>query len=305
MISKDELKRLRELPIEGVAGRLGLKVERHLCLCPFHADKHPSLHFNVRRNSCRCYVCMDGDSLGPIDLVMRVQGVSFRKACEWLADEHNVILRSEVAQPSWQRDEREGQGFDPGRYERFFERPWLSPEARRFLYDERRLDARVVSWCRLTSWTDRQGVPWLQTPYYDREGRLIGVQNRRLDPQSQAPRFRFVAGCRPSIYGLQILPRLKAHDELWLAEGCSDCWSLLSMGRKALAIPSATLLLPKDKEMLVSLADTLSLTFHMSPDNDEPGRRLAAQLGAVLPNLEIHELPPGVKDVSEAYQLTL
>ena len=74
--------------------------------------------------------------------------------------------------------------FDASRYERFFERPWLNDEAKKFLFDERRLDPRVVRWCRLTSWRDRQGVPWLQTPYYDREGRLVGVQNRNLTPLS-------------------------------------------------------------------------------------------------------------------------
>ena len=72
--------------------------------------------------------------------------------------------------------------FDASRYERFFERPWLNDEARRFLFEERRLDPRVVRWCRLTSWTDRHGTPWLQIPYYDREGKLIGVQNRNLTP---------------------------------------------------------------------------------------------------------------------------
>jgi len=44
----------------------------------------------------------------------------------------------------------------------------LNEEARRFLFEERRLDARVVRWCRLTSWKDRQGVPWLQIPYYQK-----------------------------------------------------------------------------------------------------------------------------------------
>ena len=36
-----EIQRLRDLPIEGVAERLGLRVTRHKCLCPFH-DDHPS-----------------------------------------------------------------------------------------------------------------------------------------------------------------------------------------------------------------------------------------------------------------------
>ena len=40
MMEKYELQKLRDLPIEGVAERLGLRVVRHKALCPFHDDHH-------------------------------------------------------------------------------------------------------------------------------------------------------------------------------------------------------------------------------------------------------------------------
>ena len=40
-----------------------------------------------------------------------------------------------------------------------------------------------------------------------------------------------------------------------------------------------------------SLSSTLSLTFHMFPDRDEPGERLFLQLKEVLPSLVHHQLP--------------
>jgi hypothetical protein len=152
-----EIQKLRDLPIEGVAQRLGLSVARHKALCPFHDDHHASLSFSVRRNSFRCFVC--GASGGTIDLVMRHLNLGFREACKWLADENNIIIDN----GKWIMDNYgEAKPFDASRYERYFERPWLNEAARRFLYEERRLDPRVVRWCRLTSWTDRQGVSWLQ-----------------------------------------------------------------------------------------------------------------------------------------------
>ena len=306
-MDKFELQKLRDLPIEGVAERLGLRVVRHKTLCPFHDDHHASLSFSVRRNTFRCFVC--GAHGGPIDLVMRYLNKNFIEATKWLADEHNVILTEYKPQISNLKPQIE---FDASRYERFFERPWLNDEARRFLFEERRLDERVVRWCRLTSWRDKQGVPWLQTPYYNREGKLVGVQNRNLSlPQSGEvgggfPRFRFPSGSQCHLYGLPILSLLKPGDALYITEGCSDCWAMLSAGHKAIAIPSATLLSEKDIELLKSLDSSPSRGrpgggFHMYPDRDEPGERLFLQLKEVLPNLERHQLPPGCKDYSEYY----
>ncbi len=290
------LQALRDLPIEGVAERLGLEIRQHKALCPFHNDHHPSLSFNVRRNTYRCFVC-DAHG-GTIDLVMRATGKDFREACLWLSD------GSQWAAVGSQQPAANEKVFDASRYERFFERPWLSAAARRFLFDERRLDPRVVRWCRLTSWRDRQGVNWLQIPYYDRDGHLTGIQNRNLQKGAQ-PRFRFPQGSECGIYNLPILNRLHEGEELWITEGASDCWAALSAGHKAIAIPSATLLKPKDVKMLEALNRELETPFHMYPDRDAPGERLFLQLKELLPNLQHHQLPMGCKDFSDFYLQTV
>ena len=301
-MDKYELQRLRDLPIEGVAERLGLRLTQgHKCLCPFHDDHKASLSFDRRRNLCRCFACMDR-AMGNIDLVMLRLGLSFTEACRWLADGSPHIMPP-IDPKQAGRKEDAPRPFDAGRYEPYFLRPWLSQEARTFLFDRRRLDPRVVAWCRLTSWRDRKGTPWLQIPYYDAQGRLTGVQNRNLDPGGGGqPRFRFPQGSRCGIYNLPILPRLGKGDELWLTEGCSDCWAMLSSGRKAIAIPSATLLSPGDRQLLLALAGSpLGLSFHMYPDRDAPGERLFMQLARMLPRLVHHHLPPDCKDFSEYY----
>ena len=323
-----ELQRLRDLPIEGVAKRLGLQVTRHKCLCPFHEDHHPSMSFSIRRNTYRCFVC--GEHGGTIDLVMKHLRKDFREACEWL-DPLLTSPRGGKYPDMTSQGERGsyfgelsssplgrsgGGSFDASRYERFFERPWLNDEARRFLFDERKLDPRVVHWCRLTSWKDRQGTPWLQIPYYDMEGKLIGVQNRRLTPSKSpqgetcgiasspplwggregvAPRFKFPAGSRCGIYNLPVLKMMKPGEELWITEGCSDCWAMLSSGHKAIAIPSATLLKEKDIEPL------RNLNLHMFPDQDKPGEKLFLELRERLPQLVHHQLPSGFKDFGAWY----
>ena len=368
-MNKEQLQRLRSLPVEAVAERLGLRVVRHKSLCPFHDDHHASLSYSPSRNTFRCFVC-DARG-GTIDLVMRHLNMSFPDACRWLANGTNIIL--DTYRPRTPTADRPARPFDAARYARLFEHPWLSDEARTFLFTERRLNPRVVSWCRLTSWTDRQGTHWLQTPYFDASGQLIGLQNRNLDyckhkkdegeetgadnkqeqgvegkqgqgsdgkqgqavdgkqgqavegkqeqgsedKQGQAvegdgkqgrgsegreaPRFRFPYGSRCTVYNLPVTAMLRPGEPLFITEGCSDCWAMLSAGHKAIAIPSATLLSQADKALLRDLAQRLGTSLHMFPDRDAPGERLFMQLREVLPGLQHHQLPVDCKDFAEYY----
>ena len=301
MLSKFDIQKLQDLPIESVADALGLEVRRHKSLCPFHDDSNPSLTFSVRKNRYKCYVC-DAHG-GVIDLVMHYEHKTFLEACRWLNNQYNVIMTCSLdhgANLEPRTLNLEPKPFNASRYERFFARPFLSNEARRFLFEERRLNQRVVQWCRLTSWKDKQSVPWLQIPYFDRQGRLIGIQNRNLI-KGASPRFRFPQGASCSIYNLPVLNLLKPRETLFIAEGASDCWSLLSAGHKAIAIPSATLLSRKDANLLESLGQELGTTFAMYPDQDLPGEKLFLQLQKVLPNLIRFQLPAGCKDFSDYY----
>lgn len=368
MMEKYEIQKLRELPIEKIAKEMGMKVEHHKALCPFHDDHHASLMFSKTKNSCRCYVCMRS-SIGTIDLAMRYLGKDFPSACRWLAEEHQIQLEEDSSSEksssfggssgrgassgsssggfssgsssdgfssgsssgdSSSGDNSGKSSFDASRYARFFEHPWLNQAARRFLFEERKIDWRVVNWCRLTSWTDKKGINWLQIPYFDNDGRLIGIQNRNLDytkkksssggcssegnvsseekspseeKEQDAPRFRFPYGARCSIYNLPVVKRLKPGERLFITEGCSDCWAMLSAGHKAIAIPSATLLKPEDKQLLTDIGRLYQVEFHMYPDQDVPGESLFMQLREMLPQLVHHQLPPGCKDFSEYYLL--
>ena len=157
------------------------------------------------------------------------------------------------------------------------------------------------------------------------EGKLIGIQNRNLDYKKNqekivdskgssssedskdaeyskaAPRFRFPYGARCSIYNLPVVKMLKPGEKLFITEGCSDCWAMLSAGHKAIAIPSATLLKPEDKKWLAEIGEKLHTEWHMFPDRDAPGESLFMQLKEILPQLVHHQLPPECKDFSEYY----
>ena len=91
-----EIEKLRSLPCEGVAQRLGFTVRQHKALCPFHDDHSPSMTF--KKNKFRCWSC--GENGDTISLVEKVLGKDFLDACHWLANEHNVILTEDMSQTS-------------------------------------------------------------------------------------------------------------------------------------------------------------------------------------------------------------
>ena len=370
-MQKYEIQKLRELPIEKVAKEMGIKVERHKALCPFHDDHHASLSFNTRKNSCRCYVCM-GNSVGTIDLVMKYLGKDFLSACRWLAEVNGVYLEdgrkregsasspsSEASSAGGSHSGRDSGGshsgddsggsssggssgksssFDASRYARFFEHPWLNEAARLIGIQNRNLDYRKTP-------TEAKGVAAEKTPTdftgdtdspshrtegsHQTEGSLQTEGSHQPEDSHQtkgshqtegslrtegshqtkgslrtepmAPRFRFPYGARCSIYNLPVIGRLKPGEKLFITEGCSDCWAMLSAGHKAIAIPSATLLKPEDKQLLADIERQYQVEFHMFPDQDAPGESLFLQLREILPHLVHHQLPPGCKDFSEYY----
>ena len=298
MISKYQIQQLLDLPIEGVAERLGLRISRHVSLCPFHDDRHPSLHFNVRKNRFRCYVC--GEQGRTIDLVMKKLRLSFFEACKWLADDSNIII-SEYTSKVKKQPEPPSVNIDS--LLPLVAQPVLTEEARKFLFEERKLNPRVIDWCGISSThTD------LIIPYFGIDGNLIGMQWRYLGSDKSKPRFRFPRGSQCGIYNLPVLKQLREGEPLFICEGASDCWAMLSSGHKAIAIPSATLLNRKDIELLRttlntqhSPLNTQHSPLHMFPDNDEPGERLFLQLRDLLPQIVRHQLPADCKDFSEAY----
>ena len=307
-----DLQAIRNIPIESAAHRLGLTIQKHKALCPFHDDRHPSLTFYARTNTYHCFVCEAHGSV--IDLAMKVLHKPFFEACQWLADEHNILpSEARPAPPKFKPIPRP----DVEWLSYLVKHPQLNEAARHFLFTERRFSPAVVRWLGISSISQatpcwRYGRPYfdapsLLIPYRDIHGHLLSVQSRYLGTSRDIPRFRFPRGSRCGIYNLPILTRLRPGEDLWITEGVTDCIAMLSSGRKAIAIPSATLLTRDDKKTLQAYATTQStpLRLHMYPDADIPGERLYLELvrlaGELGASIQRHSLPPGIKDFGELW----
>ena len=306
-MNKIDLDEIRATPIEEVAENLGIGIVRHMALCPFHNDKHPSLHFDLKKNRYKCFAC--GASGNVIDLVMRYNNMEFKEAINWIGNKEVNTAKDNAYEKKESREE----AVDIEYLEVLMKNVCINEDAARFLFDERRIDRRVVEWCGLTSISSdtpcwRWGkafydAPSLLIPYRDVDGKLLTVQGRYLGKEKK-PRFKFPHGSQAGMYNKQVIATLKKGDELWITEGPSDCWAMMSAGRKAVAIPSATSLTTGDLRLL---GDGLQkeVSLHMAPDNDRPGMELFKTLKRHFPDLQGHVLPDGVKDFGEMWKLKI
>lgn len=350
MINKFDIQKLRELDILQVADLLGMGLRNKRALCIHHDDHHPSLAFNVKKNTCHCYSCeFSADTIG---LVRERLNLGFSEACHWLADhfdvyiadEHRDTHRKDVKKVLTASDRRMAalrahfaethvshghlayvapSSVDVEFYQQMFRQMHLSESGRRFLFEERLLSPEALKVCQIVSTEQSvcmarvgRGVfdgPSLIFPYFDQEGRLVSVQSRYLGkkrPESsfdmnkvsldeakpkEIPRFKFAPGSHRMIYGLDRLKDYPPGEPLLITEGPSDCWTALTLGIHAIAIPSATLFDRRFQGLLTGR------NLHIFPDQDEAGLSLYFELKQAFPGLVYHQLPEGCKDLSEYY----
>lgn len=352
MINKFDIQKLRELDILQVADLLGMGLRNKRALCIHHDDHHPSLAFNVKKNTCHCYSC--GFSADTIGLVRERLNLGFSEACHWLADHFDVYigddrygnsaryteksadkklltasdrrmasLRAHFAETHVSHGYVAPSSVDVEFYQQMFRQMHLSESGRRFLFEERLLSPEALKVCQIVSTEQSvcmarvgRGVfdgPSLIFPYFDQEGRLVSVQSRYLGkPKSESssdmdkvsfdevkpkeiPRFKFAPGSHRMIYGLDRLKDYPSDEPLLITEGPSDCWTALTLGIHAIAIPSATLFDCRFQGLLAGR------NLHIFPDQDEAGLSLYFELKKALPSLVYHQLPEGCKDLSEYY----
>lgn len=333
------VKQLNNLPIEEVAERLGITINRHSALCFMHDDHTPSLKFSVGKNLFHCFVCGKGG--GPIKLVQEFKAWKFQDACVWLAGQFNIWRPSEgTNKKSVKRAIRKSflatnndssLEFDEEVFSWLINTAKLSPEASKFLFEERHFKEEVIrklsvgslsypkrfvctmlkqfgkERC-LRSKIVRQGkyglysffyTPCLLFPYYCEDGRLVGMQSRYLGENIKVPRFQFLSSAKTRLFNLPILNKLKNGDKLYISEGITDCLAMLSAGMDSVAIPSATILPREDLVMLKKF------DLRMYPDQDEAGFRAFKELRRFFINhystIRAEKLPDGVKDFCDYY----
>lgn len=338
IIPNDIVERLKRLDCEDVATKLGIIVSRHKARCFMHDDKIPSLSFYAEnRSRWHCFACCKGgDAIG---LAMNVYSLDFAQACLCLCSIYGIPVPEGI--PKFNRrnlyirrirqtpPEEPKNKIDAEIGNWILDNLDLSNEAQEFLFGKRLLDPDVVRKLKIVSVSNgftfasqiidqfgeerckesgllnerlnlRFWAPCLIFPYFDVNLNLIGLQTRYIGSQ-QAPRFQFMSNQKSHIFNLPILNTLPRNAIVYITEGVTDCLAMLSDGKNAVAIPSATIIPESDLLWLKSF------NLRMSPDNDanEAGIKGFLKLREALLKtgqmIKYEPLPEGFKDYSDYY----
>lgn len=311
--------KLNEIAVEEVTRRLGINVRRHSALCPFHDDHHPSLAFNIHRNTWRCYVCDVWG--GPIDLVKKSLGLNFKDACRWM--EHEFCIESDDISDVLRRVKKPvvkynanitAPTIDVEILEAIISAAGLGVEARHFLFEERHYSPEVVKRLRIGSVNneaqlvkflsarfsrerllksgvvvERKGelksyfhAPCLLFPYFDSNGKLVNVQARYLGDTDVHPRFQFLRGSKTHVFNIgEALAAVDKHT----ADGSSSIYLAEGVTDCIAHLSAGHQAVAIPSATLLKAEDILPFAGRkivMMPDNDAPGQRLYEKVKALL-----------------------
>lgn len=339
LIPQDVKDRLQGLNIEKVATKLGMDVKRHKALCFMHNDHTPSLKFSTAKNMFFCFVCDKGGGPIQLVMEhegwsFQDACVWLAKEFNVIIPENNGHVKpvKKIAQKVYmQKKEESACSVDEEILTWLVEKAGLSETAQKFLFEERHFKEKVIINLDIKSVSDSKKVkdlliskfgeercvksgiirwgeygayfyfytPCLLFPYYEQDGKLVGIQSRYLGDKKDAPRFQFLAAQKNRVFNLPILNTLKRGEKLYISEGITDCLAMLSSGLKAVAIPSATI------QPLEDLVLLKNFDLHMYPDQDEAGQRAYMELRRFFVNnystVKAEKLPEGIKDYCEYY----
>lgn len=315
-----------------------VKKHRALCPWHCDHNPSLRFNVNSKKNFCHCFVCGKGGDPITLTMQVEncsfqeaCQLLAKEFSIPLPNNEKPQFVKKIKPKKEIAKIEETIKVSDPELYEWVARRARLSDSARYFLFEERKYKEDVVQQLGIgaVTYPDRlvnalvshfgeerciksglvkQGkyglylhfyTPCLVFPYKDMEGHVVNLQSRYLGKKKEVPRFQFIQNAQISIFNLGILKDLKLGEKLFLSEGITDCIALLSSGRKAVAIPSSTLL--KEEQLNLLAARDL----YMYPDQDEAGEYLFNELqsklekrGAMVVRVS---LPKGCKDFSDYY----
>lgn len=296
------------IPIEDIALRLGLDVNRGVmrCVSRTHIDKNPSMKVWRAKNKFKCQPC--GLCVDAIDLVNIVMGFTsiVQEACEWITGD--VSLKSLT--PVYIEPDEDGTRFTkPPIPTVFFERyhalldnsqDWLAFKGiNAGKYGIRKVTPEAVRFIPVFK------PHGLFIPYYQ-NGHITYGRWRNLT--NNGDRYYAMPGLEVRLYNQDVLAKLDGKKPLYLTEGETDTLSFDELGFIALGFPGASQFALIKKQLIpwLQVLTTKVPKIILAFDDDEAGRGLNERVrkdlkeaGIIIP-IEDFDLQ-GHNDVNDWY----
>ena len=335
-ISPDIISKLHEIDCESLAKTLGLSVKGHRASCFMHVDRNPSLSF--KGNYWKCFSCdKGGDAIAFIQERFSLSfSEACVYLCQHYnipinTSSNNVRKKAFITQPNKTFFPAADTvvGFDSEIAQAIIDWTDLEPKGELFLFKQRMLSPEIVKCLNIKSISSSKvlqekletsfgkerlinskildektgkltiNIPSLIIPYYDSNYKIVALQTRYLGTSEYVPRFKLLCNSKAKTYNVPVLADIPIGSKLFIAEGITDCLSLLSLGKNAVAIQSATCISLKDLEKMSKYE------LYMIPDRDIAGDKAFVKLYRYFLRcekiLKRIDLPDEYKDFSEYY----
>lgn len=285
---------------------LRVKMEKrgneYLGLCPFVPETSPSFTLYRKADGWRakCFGC--GWAGDVVDFVKQHDRVSFQEALERIQAELKDLPDEQEKPPAEKQ-----LLVPPSALPRLTQRLLTDERGLAFL-KSRGITPKIAKLLHL-GLTAKAFAPGskpqlaLCIPRFDREGKLLGVKYRALEPRDKGSKWLQEPG---SIGDFLYAPLPAKGDTLFIFEGELDCALALSLGVDA-ACYFGTAGVPSGNPSPRFLASLEAIKARgqkivIVPDSDDVGRAAAARLQQQLGTGKIIHLPEGIKDFGEFWQ---
>lgn len=318
-ITDEQLHRLKnDISLVRLIESSGYELKRegsdYVMCCPFHDDDTPSLKVSPDKNVFNCFGC--GQSGTTIDWVMQTQGVSFRHACEILADGVGLDagvkkVNSKTKLQSPVKDQADNQAVLNQVIDYYHESLKQTPEALAYLASRGLDDAELIDTFKLGFANRTLGLRLpeknraagkairgqlqeigilrksghehfngsIVVPIMDEQGNVVECYGRKIrnNLRKGTPKHLYLPGPHSGIFNLAVL---KTSDEVILCESLIDAMTFWVHGFKNVTTSFGT----------GGFTDQHSLAFTengikrvlIAYDRDEAGNNAATELSKQL-----------------------
>ena len=248
------------------------------CLSPTHDDRTPSFCVSKRSDSAKwkCFGCgVEGS--GPIDVLVRFQGMSVPAAIQWLGErcgarleDRPALSRPKPAKPV-PMDRPVTESFEAA------ERVKFSGEYRDRLIRTRRWSNETIDMVGIELVRIR-GVLRYRFPFRANH-RPVYWQDRAI-ADGVTPKWLGPTGTPRVPFGADLLRRRQPNDQIVLLEGVPDVVTLIELfpGAAVIGVPGAQNLNPRWMDTLKALERDVAVI----ADNDQAGETMRARVRDVL-----------------------